>query len=99
MFITTFHQFGIAKLCPKKEIIDVIAQSKQAYGLGIISRISQHRVNIALWKRITNYFEIEIINFMIDTRYEFVINNMDKKIQKGVLFVTTGTTFQGPVSI
>ena len=36
---------------------------------------------------------------MIDTRYEFVINNMDKKIQKGVLFVTTGTTFQGPVSI
>ena len=94
MFIATFYQFGIAKFCPKQEIVDVITQSKEAYELWIINRISKHRVNIALWKRITNHFEIEIIHYMVDTRYKFMINNTDIKIQKCVLFVTTSTTFQ-----
>ena len=40
------------------------------------------------------YFEIEIINIIINKSYKFVINNMDIKIQKGVLFITTGTNFQ-----
>ena len=31
---------------------------------------------------------------MIDTSYKFAINNMDIKIQEGVLFVTAHTTFQ-----
>ena len=94
MFIATFYQFGIAKFCPKQEIIDVITQFKEAYELWIISRISKHRVNIALWERITNHFKIEIIHFMIGTSYEFKINNTDIKIQKCVSFVTTSTTLQ-----
>ena len=53
MFIATFYQFGIAKFCQKQEITDVITQSKEAYELCITSRISEHRVNIALWKRIS----------------------------------------------
>ena len=51
-------------------------------------------INVALQKRIVYYFEIEIINFMMDTSYKFVINNTDIQIQKGVLFTTAGTTFQ-----
>ena len=51
-------------------------------------------MNIALWKRVTNYFKIEIINFMRDTSYKFVIDNTDRKIQKGVLFLTTNATFK-----
>ena len=51
-------------------------------------------MDIVLLKGITNFFEIEIINFMIDTSYRFVINNTDIKIQKGVLFTTSDTTFQ-----
>ena len=81
MLIAKFYRFRIAKFCPKQEIIDVITQSKEAYEFWIIIRISSHRVNIALWKRTTNYFEIEITNFMIDTSYKFVINNPDMKIQ------------------
>ena len=92
MLIAMFYQFGKAKFCPKQEIVDVITQSKDAYELQMISRISKHRVNIALWKRITNHFEIEIVHFMIDTSYKFI--NTDIKIQKCVLFVTTSTTFQ-----
>ena len=38
--IATFYQFGIAKYCPKQDIIDVITQSNEAYGLWIISRTS-----------------------------------------------------------
>ena len=41
-----------------------------------------------------DYFKIEIINFMIDTSYKFVLSNGDIKIQNGVLFVTAGTTVQ-----
>ena len=84
MFLATFNQFGIAKFCPKQELIDVITQSKEAFELWIISRISKHRVNIDLWKRITNHFEIDIIYFMVDTSYKFMINNTDIKIQKNV---------------
>ena len=51
-------------------------------------------MNIALWKGIVDYFKIEIINFMIDTRYKVIINNTDIKIQEGVLFVTARTTFE-----
>ena len=40
MFIATFYQFGIAKFYPKQEIVDVITQSKEAYELWMISRIS-----------------------------------------------------------
>ena len=29
---------------------------------------------------LVNYYEIEIINFMLDTSYKFVINNTDIKI-------------------
>ena len=43
---------------------------------------------------IVNLFEDEIINFMIDTSYTFVINNMDINIQEDILFVTACTTFQ-----
>ena len=37
---------------------------------------------------------IEIINFMIDTSYKFAINNMDIKIQEGVLLVTARTNLE-----
>ena len=51
-------------------------------------------MNIALWKRIINHFEIEIIHFMVDISYKFVINNTDIKIEKCGLFVNTSTSFQ-----
>ena len=42
----------------------------------------------------SNHIKIEIIHFMIDTSYKFMINNTDIKIRKHVLFVITSTTFQ-----
>ena len=51
-------------------------------------------MNIALWKGTVDNFKIEIINFVIDTNYEFVINNKDIKIQEGVLFVIACTAFE-----
>ena len=54
---------------------------------------AQHRINIALWKRIVAYFEIENINFMIDIGLKFVINNTGIKIQDGVLWPLLLTWF------
>ena len=51
-------------------------------------------MNIALWKGVADYFEIEIINLMTDTSHKFAVNNTDIKIQEGVLFVTVCTTFE-----
>ena len=92
--ITTFDQFGIAKFYPKQEIIDVITKSKETNELWIKSCITQHGMNIALWKGIIDYFKIEIINFMIDTSQKFAVNNTDIKIQESVLLVTACTTFK-----
>ena len=87
MYITTFDQLGIAKFCPKQEIIDVITKSKESKELWINGCINQHGMNIALWKGVVDYFKIEIIHFMIDTSHKFAVNNTDIKIQEGVLFV------------
>ena len=51
-------------------------------------------MDITLKQRIANNFENEVNNFMIYTRYKFAINNTDMKTPKGVLFVSTGSTFQ-----
>ena len=54
---------------------------------------AQYRINIALWKRIVAYFEIENINFMIEIGLKFVINNAGIKIQDGVLWPLLLTWF------
>ena len=83
MHVTTLGQLGIAKFCPKLEIVDVTTKSKEAIRFWITCSITWYRIDIALWKRIVHHFEIEIISFMKDTSYEFIINNTtDKKIQK-----------------
>ena len=94
MYITTFDQLGIAKFCPKQEIIDVITKFKETNELWIKCRITQHGMNIARWKGVVDYFKIEIIHFMIDTSHKFAVNSTDIKIQEGVLFVTACTTFE-----
>ena len=95
MYITTFDQLAIAKFCPKQEIIDVITKSKETIELWIKGCITQHGMNIALWKYIiVDYFKIEINHFMIDTGHKFSVNSTDIKIQEGALFVTACTTFE-----
>ena len=69
MHITTFDQLGIAKYRPKQEIIDVITKSNETNELWIKGCITQHGMNIALWTGVVEYFKIEIIHFMIDTKY------------------------------
>ena len=90
----TCEQFGIAKFCPKQEIIHVIKKSKEANELWTKCCVTQHGMNIALWKGIVDHFKIEINNFSIDTSLKFAFNNTDIKIQEGVLFVTACTTFK-----
>ena len=62
MYITTFDQLGIAKFCPKQEIIAVITKSKETNELWIKGCITQNGMNIALWKEVVDYFQIEIIH-------------------------------------
>ena len=94
MHITTFDQFLIAKFRPKQEIVDVITKSEETNELWNECCITQHGMDIALWKGIADNFKIEMIKFMIDTSYRFTINNTDIKIKAGVLFVTVRTTFE-----
>ena len=56
--------------------------------------ITQSEIDIYLWESMTNYFEIEIVYFMTDSSYKCTVNNTNIKIQKGVMFVTVGATFQ-----
>ena len=85
MHITTFDQLGIAKFCPKQEIINIITKSKETKDLWKKGCITQHGMNIASWKGVVDYFKIEI---MIDTSHKFAVNSTDIKIQEGVLFIT-----------
>ena len=86
---------SFARLPPvKQQIIDVITKSKETNELWIKGCITQHGMNIALWKKVVDYFTIEIINFMIDIGHKFAVTNTVIKIQEGVLFVTACTTFE-----
>ena len=51
--------------------------------------MTQHAMNIALWKGVVDYFKIEIIHFMTDTSHKFAVNNTDIKIrnqESGILY-------------
>ena len=63
MHITTFHQLGIAKWSPKQELIDVITKSKETNELCIKSCITQHGMNIALWKKFSCMKKIAVFWF------------------------------------
>ena len=56
-----FGPLGLAKFCPKQEIFDIIAMSKETNELWLKCYIPKHGMKFALWKMIFDYFKIETI--------------------------------------